>query len=111
MNAKHAAARRRSYAHAAMERALSEIINNTRRYYLPEAAGARHVVQTLRNELRAMMPAEPNAALAQLEDQYALLAEDLQHAHLWGGDPAEETRLAAIDAVINEIEYAILANR
>lgn len=111
MNTTHAAARRRSYAHAAMERALSEQIRVTRRYDLTEAADTRRAVQTLRKELRATMPAEPNAALAQLEDQFAMLAMDLQHAHLWGGEPAEEARLAALDAVIDEIEFSMLANR
>lgn len=99
--------RRRSYAHASMERALSEAIRVTRRYNLTEAVGFRAGLLSLRNELRATMPTDMNAALEALAEEHALLAMDLQHAHLDGGDPEQEGRLEGLAAVIDELEFVI----
>ena len=100
--------RRRSPAHAAMERALSEAIRDTRRYYLTEAAAHRAGLQSLRKELRANMPTDLDAALDALLEEYAYLGMDLQHVHLHGGEPELEGRLKGLSVVIDELEYAAL---
>lgn len=101
-------ARRRSYAHALMERALSDAIRHTRRQEPEEAADRRAGLTALRQELRDNMPTEIAAALDMLTEQHAFLAMDLQHVHLYGGEPELEGRLAGLSAVIDELEFAAL---
>ena len=104
-------ARRRSYAHALMERALSEAIRLTRRQCPEEGAARRAGLQALRKELRANMPTDDmTAALDALTEEYTYLAMDLQHAHLYGGEPEMEGRLSGLSAVIDELEFAALHN-
>ena len=101
--------RRRSYAHAMMERALSEAIRNTRRYhYLAEVADYRAGLHSLRKELRANMPTDINAALDTLTDEHSNISMDIQYAHLYGGEPELEGRLEGLSAVIDELEFAAL---
>lgn len=108
MTAPTATTRRRSYAHALMERTLSEAIRETRRQYPEEAAGRRAGLQALRKELRNNMPTDIDAALDALLEEHTNLAMDLQHVHLYGGEPELEGRLAGISAIIDELEFAAL---
>ena len=101
-------ARRRSYAHALMERALSDAIRHTRRQDPEHAADRRAGLQALRKELRANMPTDLAPALDVLLEEHAYLAMDLQHVHLYGGEPELEGRLDGLSAIIDELEYAAM---